>query len=105
MRVGRHCRACRSCTKHRRSCAARLPRIALGAVIRGTRMKGAFVGGWAMSGVVIAFLLMDAIMKLLALPIVIETGATLGFTGAGMARTLGVLLLAATLLYAAPQTA
>jgi DoxX-like protein len=61
--------------------------------------------GWVLSGVVIAFLLMDATMKLLALPIVLETQEPLGFSGAGLARGLGVLLLACTLLYAAPQTA
>jgi DoxX-like protein len=61
--------------------------------------------GWVLSGLVIAFLLMDATMKLLALPIVLETQEPLGFSGAGLARGLGVLLLACTLLYAAPQTA
>src|SRR5262249_16980835 len=61
--------------------------------------------GWVLSGIVIAFLLMDATMKLLALPIVLETQAPLGFTGAATARGLGVLLLACTVLYAAPQTA
>jgi hypothetical protein len=53
----------------------------------------------------IAFLLVDAAMKLLALPVVLETGAPLGFAGVTMARGLGALLLACTLLYAAPQTA
>jgi hypothetical protein len=61
--------------------------------------------GWVLSGLVIAFLLMDATMKLLALPIVLETQEPLGFSGAGLARGLGGLLLACTLLYAAPQTA
>ena len=61
--------------------------------------------GWALSGLAIAFLLMDATMKLLALPVVLETSGPLGFPGAAMARGLGVLLLVCTLLYAAPQTA
>ena len=61
--------------------------------------------GWVLSGIVIAFLLMDATMKLLALPVVLEAQAPLGFVGAATARGLGVLLLACTLLYAAPQTA
>jgi hypothetical protein len=61
--------------------------------------------GWILSGLVIAFLLMDATMKLLALPVVLEAQAPLGFAGAGIARGLGVLLLVCTLLYAAPQTA
>lgn len=61
--------------------------------------------GWTMSGLMIAFLLMDATMKLLALPIVLETSAPLGFVGAEMARALGAVLLVATLLYALPPTA
>ena len=61
--------------------------------------------GWALSGLVIAFLLMDAAMKLLALPIVLETSGPLGFAGTGTARGLGALLLVCTLLYIAPQTA
>jgi hypothetical protein len=58
-----------------------------------------------MSGLTIAFMLMDAIMKLLALPVVLESGAPLGFAGAGMAHGLGATLLICTLLYMAPQTA
>jgi DoxX-like family len=61
--------------------------------------------GWAMSGFIAAFLLMDSTMKLLALPIVIETSGPLGFPGAGMARGLGAVLLMCTLLYLAPRTA
>ena len=64
-----------------------------------------FWTGWVMSGLVILFLLMDAVMKLLALPVVLETSAPLGFVGASMARTLGIVLLVCTLLYIAPQTA
>jgi hypothetical protein len=60
--------------------------------------------GWGMSGIVIAFLLMDATMKVLALPIVLETSGTLGFTGASIARRLGAILLVCTLLYAMPRT-
>jgi len=61
--------------------------------------------GWALSGVTIAFLLVDATMKLLALPVVLEASALLGFPGADMARGLGTVLLMCTLLYALPQTA
>jgi len=61
--------------------------------------------GWTLSGLMIAFLIMDATMKLLALPVVLETQALLGFAGAAAARGLGVLLLACTLLYAVPRTA
>jgi hypothetical protein len=60
--------------------------------------------GWIMSGLSIAFLLMDSTMKLLALPIVLESGAPLGFAGADMARGLGAVLLGCTLLYVVPRT-
>ena len=60
--------------------------------------------GWVMSGLVVAFLLMDSTMKLMALPIVIETSGPLGFPGADMARGLGIVLLVCTLLYVAPQS-
>jgi hypothetical protein len=62
--------------------------------------------GWTMSGLAIAVLVMDAAMKLMALPIVLETNAGLGWTGgADQARLLGAILLACTLLYAVPRTA
>jgi hypothetical protein len=65
----------------------------------------AFWAGWIMSGLTIAFMLMDATMKLLALPVVLETSAPLGFPGAGMARGLGAVLLVCTVLYVLPRTA
>ncbi len=65
----------------------------------------AYWAGWGMSGLVIAFMLMDAVMKLLALPVVLETSGALGFVGVDMARGLGIVLLVCTLLYATPQTA
>jgi hypothetical protein len=58
-----------------------------------------------LSGLAIAFLIMDSTMKLLALPVVLDASGPLGFAGAGMARGLGIVLLACTLLYVAPQTA
>ncbi len=61
--------------------------------------------GWALSGLVIAFMILDFTMKLMALPIVLQTSGLLGFSGAGMARELGVILLVCTALYAAPPTA
>ena len=61
--------------------------------------------GWVLSGLVIAFLLMDATMKLLALPVVLETSGPLGFPGASMARGLGIVLLICTVLYLVPRTA
>jgi hypothetical protein len=61
--------------------------------------------GWILSGLVIAFMLMDATMKLLALPVVLEASGPLGFPGARMARMLGAILLACTALYLFPRTA
>ena len=66
----------------------------------------AYWAGWAMSGLAIVFLVMDAVMKLPPLQTVIDTMARLGWDGgAGEARMLGVVLLGCTLLYAAPPTA
>ncbi len=61
--------------------------------------------GWIISGLVIAFLLLDAGMKLLAVPPVLEAGQKLGFPGVSMARGLGAVLLVCTLLYFVPRTA
>jgi hypothetical protein len=60
--------------------------------------------GWGLSGLVISFLLLDAVMKILALPVVLEAGQSIGFQGVSMSRGLGTLLLACTLLYAVPKT-
>ncbi len=61
--------------------------------------------GFAMSAVVVLFLLMDAGMKLAAVRPVLEAGDQIGFPGADMARRLGALLLVCTLLYVYPRTA
>lgn len=60
--------------------------------------------GFAMSAVVVLFLLMDAGMKLAAIRPVLEAGEQIGFPGADMARKLGALLLICTLLYVYPRT-
>jgi len=60
--------------------------------------------GFSMSALVVLFLLMDAGMKLAAVQPVLEAGQKLGFPGASMARGLGALLLACTLLYLFPRT-
>lgn len=60
--------------------------------------------GWALSGLAILFLAMDAAMKLLALPVVVKSGEALGFPGAETARTLGLVLAVCTALYAFPRT-
>jgi hypothetical protein len=60
--------------------------------------------GRGLSGLVIVFLLMDSVMKLLAVPAVLEAGQSIGFPGASMNRSLGLLLLACTVLYIIPGT-
>lgn len=60
--------------------------------------------GWALSGLSLLFLFMDATAKLLALPVVVESGAALGLPGASMARMLGVILAVCGILYAVPRT-
>ena len=64
------------------------------------------MAGWGLTGLALAFLVMDGTMKLLAHPAVLEASVQLGYpTGPGFARLLGGLLLACTILYAAPPTA
>ena len=61
--------------------------------------------GRILSGLVIAFLVFDAGIKLVPIPIVSETMQQLGYsTSETLARGLGVLLLACTALYAFPKT-
>jgi hypothetical protein len=62
--------------------------------------------GWALSGLVILFLLMDGTIKLVPIQAVVETMRDLGWrTDPWLMRLLGVLTLAGTLLYAIPRTA
>jgi hypothetical protein len=62
--------------------------------------------GRALSSLVILFLVMDAGMKIAALPIVSESAAMIGWTSdPGFWRAMGLLLLAITALYAWPRTA
>src|SRR5215510_4704228 len=62
-----------------------------------------FRTGYALSGVVFLFMLMDAAMKLMRLPIVLETTVQLGWP-AHSAMPLGILLLVCTVLYGVPRT-
>jgi len=59
--------------------------------------------GFALSGLVILFMLMDATMKLLQLPIVLETTVQLGWPVSSVVP-LGIVLLICTALYAFPRT-
>jgi hypothetical protein len=59
--------------------------------------------GRIISAVVILFLLVDGGMKLIPLDIVVEATGQLGYP-VSIARTLGILTLVCTILYAIPQT-
>jgi DoxX-like family len=59
--------------------------------------------GYALSGLVIAFMLMDATLKLTGLPIVAETTAQLGWP-VSSPILLAIVLLSCTALYAFPRT-
>ena len=62
--------------------------------------------GRTLSGLVILFLVMDAGMKIAALPVVTESAVMIGWTAdPGFWRAMGLLLLAITALYAWPRTA
>jgi hypothetical protein len=60
--------------------------------------------GHVLSALVILFMLMDATMKFLQLPVVLETSTQIGWPAAS-AVPLGIVLLICTALYALPRTA
>jgi hypothetical protein len=71
-----------------------------------TSNKLTHAAGAVMSGLVIAFVLLDAAMKLVPLDIVIKTTAELGYPPSPeLARGLGIVALVCTALYAYPRTA
>ena len=59
--------------------------------------------GRVVGGLVVAFLLADALAKLLVLPAVVEATQRLGYS-VGVIRPLGVVLALATLLHIIPRT-
>jgi hypothetical protein len=64
------------------------------------------IAGYVMSGLVIAFMLLDGGMKLVPLDEVIKATAELGYPPTiALARGLGVIGLLCTVLYAVPRTA
>jgi hypothetical protein len=68
-------------------------------------MRRQLWAGRVISGLVIAFLLMDGVIKLVPIPAVSATLAQLGYpTSPEFERGLGMLGLACTLLYAWPRT-
>jgi hypothetical protein len=66
--------------------------------------RTAYWAGWVLSGLLIAFLLFDAGLKLLQLDIVDETMTQLGWP-VEYSRMLGVITLVCVVLYAYPRTA
>ena len=60
--------------------------------------------GRVMSGIAVAFLTIDSVLKLMRLPVVLEASAKLGLP-AELAVPIGVILLASTVLYTIPRTA
>jgi hypothetical protein len=73
------------------------------AISTGTISGGAIWTGRVLSGLAIVFLVFDGGIKLVPLDIVITTSQQLGIP-TELARTLGVLTLACTVLYAFPRT-
>jgi hypothetical protein len=62
--------------------------------------------GYSLSVLAVLFLLIDSGMKLLALPVVLQATAQLGYPGTpATAYLMGSILLACTILYAIPRTA
>lgn len=62
--------------------------------------------GWVLSGLIIAFMLMDGGMKLPPLDITVTPTAELGYPPSPeLVRTIGILGLICTTLYAFPRTA
>ncbi|MFT3697830.1 MAG: DoxX family protein [Kofleriaceae bacterium] len=60
--------------------------------------------GRVISTLTVLFLAVDAIMKVLVLPVVVDATTKLGFD-AGVIRPIGLVLLACTVLLAIPRTA
>ena len=62
--------------------------------------------GWVLTLIAVAFLTMDGVMKLLALPVVLSSTGQLGYPAtASFAQGLGAVLLVCTALYLWPRTA
>jgi hypothetical protein len=65
--------------------------------------KGRVWTGRVLSGLAIAFLLFDSVIKLMKLPVVLDSFAKLGYPQT-LAVPLGTILLICVILYAIPQT-
>ena len=65
--------------------------------------EGMLWAGWILSALPALFLLMDGVMKLVKPAIVVETTVQLGYPES-VISSLGIVLLASTLLYLVPRT-
>jgi hypothetical protein len=68
--------------------------------------RKAYIAGWTLTGLLTALFVLDASMKLLVVQPVIDGSIMLGWpTDPFTVRSLGLILLASTVLYAVPRTA
>lgn len=67
--------------------------------------KAARVTGYVLSTLATLFMLMDAGMKIVCPPFVVQASAPLGYSSIETLRIIGVVLLAFTVLYIIPRTA
>jgi hypothetical protein len=63
-----------------------------------------FWAGWAISGLVLLFLLFDGVSKLMMIPPVVEATRQLGYPE-DLVRPVGIIILICAVLYAVPRTA
>jgi len=68
-----------------------------------SRRNGRWIG-WAMSGLLLAFMAFDTVIKLLDLPVVVDTMKQLGIPPE-LDRLIGAIELVCLVLYAFPRTA
>ncbi|MGV3549980.1 DoxX family protein [Rhizobium sp.] len=67
--------------------------------------RSARITGWILSGLLIAFLVFDGVIKIIPLQVVLDTSTQLGLPAdPNSARVLGILTLLCTILYAIPRT-
>jgi hypothetical protein len=71
---------------------------------RRTSSKSMVVAGWVISGLIVLFLLVDAVPKLLRLDFAVDAAVDLGYPD-GTVVWIGLILLVCTVLYAIPWTA
>ncbi len=67
--------------------------------------KAARVTGYVLSTIATLFMLMDAGMKIVCPPFVVQASAQLGYASPATLRAIGVALLVFTILYVIPRTA